>query len=287
MNPIVFLISAVSFILSSCSKKEEPVVEGPPRFEEDIANHLNEHPGAILYLQLRNAGVKNAEIPDRNGNGKVDEDELIATAKDLYQKDPGNRRYEEIVKNTFKAAAEYHFRKARDLFNGKECSSLVIQEYQKALEYDIDHPEANFIAGACSQDPVHYQRILKNNPQDREAHIALILTLGNRGNYSEATQSLEEYIRLFPDADPVGNYNLLGHFNEKQNKTEEAVRAYEKAVGLDSTDAVSHKNLGTALWTKGDATLAKKELLKALVLDPKLKPEIQEILSKIGKARNK
>ncbi|HQJ08082.1 MAG TPA: tetratricopeptide repeat protein, partial [Deltaproteobacteria bacterium] len=64
-------------------------------------------------------------------------------------------------------------------------------------------------------------------------------------------------------------YNSLGILYRRQNRVEDAIRLYEKAIKINPNDENVHFNLGRAYLELKDAQTAKKCFLKALKINPR------------------
>lgn len=74
------------------------------------------------------------------------------------------------------------------------------------------------------------QEFLKDNPEDSFVQHALALEYSKRGD-DEGARTLFEAI-LNRDENYVGSYYHLAKLLERQNKTEDAVRWYEKGMQI-------------------------------------------------------
>jgi tetratricopeptide (TPR) repeat protein len=66
-----------------------------------------------------------------------------------------------------------------------------------------------------------------------------------------------------------------------ENRQEEAVRAYRKAIEIDATYAQAHRELGTALMASQDFAGALKHFQEDLKLNPQA-PDAKEIQERIA-----
>ena len=77
----------------------------------------------------------------------------------------------------------------------------------------------------------------------------------------------------------------MGFLKASQGQWDEAISHYQKALEINADYAEALKNLGEALWKKGDTTEAKKAWEKALTLytqqgNNKAAQQIQEVLNR-------
>jgi serine/threonine-protein kinase len=94
---------------------------------------------------------------------------------------------------------------------------------------------------------------------------ALGTVLFDAGRYAEAEQQYRECTALQPD-NPFA-LQLLGAALQKQKKDAEAVRAYERALGIRPS-AAAYTNLGTYQYGLGDLKAAERAYRKAVELRP-------------------
>jgi Tfp pilus assembly protein PilF len=83
-------------------------------------------------------------------------------------------------------------------------------------------------------------------------------------------------------------HNLMGSILEKQNKPEDAVAAYERAVKIVPDDLQFSFNLGSAYLSAGETAKAKEILLRISprVTDPAMKTRIDQFLKDIGNKKS-
>lgn len=98
------------------------------------------------------------------------------------------------------------------------------------------------------------------------------------GNDREAALELRRAIYLAPYEDEP--HVILGRLYERAGRIGEAIDEFKVAIWCRET-AAARTSLGRALLSTGDREGAKRELERALVLDPK-SVEAQELLRKIG-----
>ncbi|MCI0411720.1 DUF2723 domain-containing protein [bacterium] len=98
-----------------------------------------------------------------------------------------------------------------------------------------------------------------------EIRSQLGLRFADLGNTSAAIAQLRESIQLTESA---GDQNRLGRLLAESGRTEEAMRAFIRAIELNPDLAIAHSNLGALLGMKGDVDRALKELQLAVRLDP-------------------
>jgi len=88
------------------------------------------------------------------------------------------------------------------------------------------------------------------------------------GDHEAAIELLRKTLAKFPDSAAYVD-NLLGVEYVKTDRYREAVEVLEQAAALLPRDAMTHYNLGLALVCDGDYERARREVQRALELDPK------------------
>jgi len=98
------------------------------------------------------------------------------------------------------------------------------------------------------------------------AHIAMSRISAYQGNPEEAEHHLRQASRLNPEDPWI--HNQLGYFYLTQNKTDLALREFQRYVELAPDDPNAHDSLAEGYLRIGRADLAEKEYLRALELKP-------------------
>jgi Tfp pilus assembly protein PilF len=122
---------------------------------------------------------------------------------------------------------------------------------------------------------VFFQKALKENPKNREAHYYIALIYARQEKFPEAEAELREVLDIDPDYPEA--YNFLGQVLAKQNRGHEAIQAYRTALSypLYSTPDVAYYYLGLALEGERDWAGAGEAFASALKVSP---PSIQPAL---------
>jgi tetratricopeptide (TPR) repeat protein len=184
---------------------------------------------------------------------------------------------------------EYTARKSNDAqgfyalglsYQGLNQSEPAIQAFRRSVALN-SHDSAtrlalgNLLASAGRSDDAirQLQRAERMNPADAEIHGQLLRLLEKTGRKVDAQVERSKLAALQSRADKdmeVGRLNeeasqLLGAGNAKA-----AAEKYQRAVQLNARDAKLRYNFSLALDRLGDVTAEKRELLKAVELDPGL-----------------
>jgi type IV pilus assembly protein PilF len=120
---------------------------------------------------------------------------------------------------------------------------------------------------------VSFQKALKENPRHRDAHYYVAFIYAYQEKFDLAEAEVREAIRIDPDFPDA--YNFLGQVLIKQNRRQEAIAAFHKAVSypLYSTPDVAYYQLGLALELEGDMQNAKQAFEDALKVTPPNVPQ--------------
>ncbi len=123
-------------------------------------------------------------------------------------------------------------------------------------------------AGNTDKALEYYKKAVQIAPQRPELHASLASIYEKKGDQASAQA---EY-KALADADPgraaVTWYNV-GAIAKNGDKNDEAVKAFQKAIELDPSYAIAHRELGYALVKQGDFKGAVAQFTKYLELAPK------------------
>lgn len=120
---------------------------------------------------------------------------------------------------------------------------------------------------------VSFQKSLKENPRHRDAHYYIAFIYAFQEKFDQAEAEVREALRTDPDYPEA--YNFLGQVLIKQNRRQEAIDAFRKAVSypLYSTPDVAYYQLGLVLELEGDMQGAKQAFEDALKVTPPNVPQ--------------
>ena len=135
---------------------------------------------------------------------------------------------------------------------------------------------------------VSFQKAVKLNPDNKEAHYGLGHIYSLQGRYKLAEEAFREAIRI--DADYAEAQTYLGHMLVNQDRWKEAIAAYRQALGnpLYSTPDLARFHLGKALMHEGDLQGAMEALEDATTVTPPNVPpamlqlELARVYHKLG-----
>jgi tetratricopeptide (TPR) repeat protein len=184
-------------------------------------------------------------------------DEAIGTLREAIEKQLNN--------------AWMHFVLA-SLMGREEDWLSAYDESSKAVRFA---PQSPYIQGqysyVCSRTglgqpaEIHARKMLALRPKDAVAHHALGMALETEGRTEEALQAYEEAARLQP--------NLAAQLN--RGEIEASIAAYEKAVHLDSKQALYYCGLGWAYRLQANYGKAIESFKRAKGL-ALLQPEVRQ-----------
>ncbi|MGD1009877.1 MAG: tetratricopeptide repeat protein [Candidatus Aminicenantales bacterium] len=163
--------------------------------------------------------------------------------------------------------------------------------YEKCLEIHPEFTEAHNNLGAIYQEmnqlpkaEAEFQKALLDMAYPtRELpyyNLARLYVLQDRLDL--AYESVQKALQIKPRLAMA--HNLMGMILEKQNKMEDAVSAYERAVKLVPDDLQFSFNLGAAYLATGETAKAKEIFLKISprVTNPAMKARLDQFLKVIG-----
>jgi Tfp pilus assembly protein PilF len=135
---------------------------------------------------------------------------------------------------------------------------------------------------------VSFQKAVKLNPDNKEAHYGLGHIYSSQGRFKLAEESFREAIRI--DADYAEANTYLGQVLANQDRWKEAIAAYRQALSnpLYPTPDLARFHLGKALMHEGDLQGAMEVLEDATTVTPPNVPpamlqlELARVYHKLG-----
>ena len=149
--------------------------------------------------------------------------------------------------------------------------------YKKAIKINPDNKWTSIV---CQAQGAIYHQIKENYDAAMTSYeMARVLDPENADTYysmaeiyedmGEVEDAIENYCYSLKLKESKKSYRALGILLWEEEKTEEAILAFEKCLYLDATDAESHNNLGVALLDgTGDIERATKCFKDAISLNP-------------------
>lgn len=122
-----------------------------------------------------------------------------------------------------------------------------------------------------------YQAMVDSDPANIIARMQIAILYSRFGLFTEAEFVYDQLSELAPNN--VSILNNKGNFLLLQNKLDEALEVYKKAVSIDNKDGHVQLNLAMAYYSKGDIKLAAASYQNAV----KLNSDIKKDYSAFGK----
>ena len=115
---------------------------------------------------------------------------------------------------------------------------------------------------------VSFQKAVKLNPNNKEAHYGLGHVYATQGKFKQAEQEFREAIRIDPDYSEAHTY--LGQVLANQEEWKDAIASFRRALNnpLYATPDLARFHLGRALLHEGDPQGAMEVLEDALTVTP-------------------
>lgn len=156
-------------------------------------------------------------------------------------KDPGSINLLAVVAQTWIAERKPERAVAR-----------VLQQVEKFPTSSIHFQllaETQRAAGDIASAKVSYERAVTLSPESPGPLLGLTQTLVTSGKKEEAKSKLMDLTKRWPQWSQ--SWTLYAAFEEMQNDYPEAISAYERAVTLDSSNALALNNLAWRLYSDG------------------------------------
>jgi Tfp pilus assembly protein PilF len=115
---------------------------------------------------------------------------------------------------------------------------------------------------------VSFQKAVKLNPDNKEAHYGLGHVYATQGKFKQAEDEFRQAIRIDPDYSEAHTY--LGQVLANQEEWKDAIASFRRALNnpLYSTPDLARFHLGRALLHEGDPQGAMEVLEDALTVNP-------------------
>jgi len=159
-------------------------------------------------------------------------------------------------------------------------------ELLQRLERKFENPEAHFLLGRLyhkggrySRAEYHYEVALSFDPAHRRAQAGLVKLLRDRGETVKAEQRAAEFIGQV--AGSAQGLLELGAAFESQQLDEQALRCYQRALGLEPQSAEVHKALGYYYLRRDNIDSAKEHFSRSFQLNPN-QPDVAGELGRMG-----
>ena len=230
-------------------------------------------------------------------------EEAIPILKEFLEKNPNNapvqftlgkalvntKQFDQAVPALQKALAIKPDQQGAHFFLGIAYSQMgqdadALKEFEAEIPLSPAQDAAYSNAAAIcekqgNQDKAleYYKKAVEIAPNRAELHASLAGIYEKKGNQPAAQAEYKALAEVDPDHAAVTWFNI-GAIAKNNDRNEEAVKAFQKAVELDPGYALAHRELGYALVKQGDFKGAVTHFNKYLELVPKA-PDAGEIRS--------
>lgn len=149
----------------------------------------------------------------------------------------------------------------------KKGNAAVAQQlYNSILQHSPDNPIAKQGLRKLQKGlpPKQSVRLQKTEPSQEQINV--LINLFQTGQITKAEQACSELLQTYPQSLVV--LNMLGETLQRQAKNQDAIQAFNKAIGIKPDFAEAYNNRGNALSDLGQAKGAVASYDKAIVLKP-------------------
>ena len=101
--------------------------------------------------------------------------------------------------------------------------------------------------GRLDESLALYREVLKLDPEFALAHAGMGEALFRLGRYGDAVEPLRQAVSLRADALPVSTHHFLAEAFRRQERYQEAIKAYRKVLEIDPDFDSAHAGIGYAL----------------------------------------
>jgi tetratricopeptide (TPR) repeat protein len=236
-------------------------------------------------------------------------EEAIPILQDYLEKNPNNgplqftlgkafvmtKRYEEAVPALMKSLALKPDQAGAHFYLGIVHSSMgqddeALKEFVAEIPISPNEDAAYSNAAALYEKQgkldealEYYKKAAEANPKRADLHASMAGIYEKKGNKTAAEAEYKALADIDPNNAAVTWYNI-GALAKNNDRNEEAVRAFTKAVELDPNYAVAHRELGYALVKQGDFKGAAVHFNRYVALAPKASDaaEIRDMAKQLG-----
>ena len=113
---------------------------------------------------------------------------------------------------------------------------------------------------------IHYQKVLKIDPNHLGTHFNLGNIFGQLGEYQKAKDSYIKFITINPSY--AAAHNNLGTIFDKLGDNQKSVECFKKAIDINPTYIKPYNNLGIVFYKLGELQKAISCYVKIIKIDP-------------------
>ena len=117
-----------------------------------------------------------------------------------------------------------------------------------------------------------YRQVQQADPENTGSLLGLARISWIQGRPDEAIAKLKEVIKISPGTAGPMAYNQIGGIHLEEGRSQEAWKAFQAALKIDSKNTVAHYNLAVALIAAGKRDEAMKHLQLTLKFNPSALP---------------
>ncbi|KAJ3263561.1 TOM (translocase of outer membrane) complex component [Chytriomyces hyalinus] len=164
--------------------------------------------------------------------------------------------------------------KRASIFMERQDLEAAIQEYQRAETISTTDPDlyyhrgqVRFLTGDIESAIKDYKKSLELDNEFVYAHIQLAVAMYKNEDQSGAEKTFIKALRKFSEVPEV--YNYYGEVLLDQQRFDEALKNFDKAISMDGTSPLPYINKSILyLQYKGDPVQAEQFCKKAAEVDP-------------------
>jgi tetratricopeptide (TPR) repeat protein len=202
-------------------------------------------------------------------------DARAGLANALYEKDDPAASiayFEDAVRRAPEAAGPLsHLGKALiDAGKYKEAVAVLLKSLQLQINFAPAHTHLGIAfqeMGMLDDALECHKTSLLLDPADIYAQNKIVDTYLARKEYGKAHEHLQQILELNPK-DPNGYARLASSYAATQDRYDEAMTLFQKALALDPKHALTHNNVGAIMLDHGDTAPAVAHFKQALALKP-------------------
>lgn len=127
--------------------------------------------------------------------------------------------------------------------------------------------ELDIVAKRPGDSRQRVEAYLKQHPQDARALVIAGRTYAAVGDLAAAEAALRKAVDLDPTQ--LEGYHVLGQILVRQNKLDQALKAYEERVAERPNDVGGHTMIGMIQLVQGNMPAARERFEKVLSIDPR------------------
>jgi tetratricopeptide (TPR) repeat protein len=270
LSGIILLLFYLVFAEPSFGQYREYYIYGK------VLNTDNQ-PLAKVEIRLQDTSTSRSYKLNTNKKGDF---KLIGLPHGIYQATIKKEGYKTVT-------AEWNFATPQDRIQKVEIETIVMVseeqilrvERAKQAQAEFNEATAKVQKGDFEGAIIILKKMIKDNPEDANAHYLLGISYLKKGMLPEAAETLTRTMEIIPKF--AGAYHHLGLVSKEQKELDKAIQYYEKALELEPKRADSLYNIGLILFELNRIPEASTYFDRALEINP----DDAEILEMEGRCR--